>query len=68
VKQNIDWESKYKTAAKKAQGDNTSIIDVVTQTAATVTKEQQQKNDKFLESAICVKTSHQWSSVQSNSL
>jgi hypothetical protein len=53
VKQNIDWESKYNTAAKKAMGDNTSIIDVVTQTAATVTKEQQQKNDKFLESAIC---------------
>ena len=49
VKQNIDWESKYKIVSGRALGDNTSIIDVVIPTAATVTKEQQHKNDKFIE-------------------
>jgi len=33
VKQNTDWESKYKTASRRALSDNTSIIDVVIPTA-----------------------------------
>jgi len=51
VKQNIDWESKYKNNTKEMLMKGTDIIDEIIPTALAITKEQQQKNDKFLISA-----------------
>jgi hypothetical protein len=52
VKQNIDWESKYKHNMKKSLIKVTNTIFVIIPRAVAISKEQQQKNDKFLISAI----------------
>jgi hypothetical protein len=52
VKQNIDWESKYKDNTKKSLSTEADIMDVIIPRRVAINREQQQKNDNFMQLVI----------------
>ena len=52
VKQNIDWESRYKENSRRSLVQVDGIEDVIVPRTVAISEEQQQKNDTFLKSAI----------------